>query len=252
MADPRSHLLFTLAGPMAAFGDVTVGQLRSTWDRPSKSAVLGLVAAALGIPRAQSADHARLHATLGFAVRVDRLGEAPHDRPAIVLRDYHTAQAPSSGRDRRWATRRDELAEPDRLNTVLSDRWYWAGFAATVALWARSSDAPPLADIAAALDRPAYALYLGRKSCPLSQPPAPRLIDAPSLPAAFAAYDEALKDGARARITAGPVLWADDDHESGAPDQCEVRRDTVVRREAWVFEDRVQHRLLMPSPEASA
>lgn len=247
MLEP-SFLLFRLTGPMAAWGDLTVGEWRTSWDRPSKSAVLGLLAAALGHPREAEDAHAALHAGLGFAVRVDQLVDW-RARPAAVLRDYHTAQAPSSGKNKRWRTRAEEVADRHALNTILSQRWYYTGFAATVALWRRGEGPPDLDTLATALERPVFALYLGRKSCPLGAPPAPRVIAAEALMQAFQAYDTAA--GSVPPIQPGGHVWTDVDPPGGLPQGAslvtETRRDTAARRKGWLFEDRTEQRFALPT-----
>ncbi|NLE97041.1 MAG: type I-E CRISPR-associated protein Cas5/CasD, partial [Propionibacterium sp.] len=74
-------LLLRLAGPMQSWGDSSRFTTRSTRREPTKSGVLGLLAAALGRPRtAEIADLAGLR----FGVRVDQ--------PGKVMVDFQTAQ----------------------------------------------------------------------------------------------------------------------------------------------------------------
>ena len=68
---PREFLLFRLSGPLASWGEIAVGERRSSWPRPSKSAVLGLVAAGLGYRPARRERSCALNDGLNFAVRVD-------------------------------------------------------------------------------------------------------------------------------------------------------------------------------------
>ncbi|MEW6220901.1 MAG: type I-E CRISPR-associated protein Cas5/CasD [Thermodesulfobacteriota bacterium] len=150
------YLIFRLYGPMASWGEIAVGEVRPSATHPSKSAVLGLVAAALRLDRDQEEMHQRLADAYGFAVRVDCMG--------VPLVDYHTAQVPpsGSGRNRRTcATRREELTTLPRhkLSTILSRRDYRMDALAVVALWTRIV-APPyaLAAIRDALERPGYVL----------------------------------------------------------------------------------------------
>ena len=158
-------LLFTLYAPMASFGEIAVGERRMSWARPGRSAVLGLVAAALGHKRNDDAAHQRLEASLYYAVRTDAPG-----RPFV---DYHTAQTPKARKGRTFATRKEEL-ESDALNTVLSTREWRTDASFTVALWLRSDGTVVLDDIAAGLRLPQFVLYLGRKSAPLGLPLNPR------------------------------------------------------------------------------
>src|SRR5919106_1412802 len=167
----RDYLVFRLYGPMCSWGDIAVGEVRPSTVHPSKSAILGLIAAAIGIKRPDTVGdenertaleeaHSALVQGYGFAVRVDA--------PGVPLVDYHTAQVPSSGtgRNRRqFATRRDELLAVPRaeLNTILSRRDYRVDALYTVTLWARPGAPHALDEFAARLHAPVYALYLGRK-----------------------------------------------------------------------------------------
>lgn len=99
------YLAFTLAAPLASFGAIAVGERRSSWDRPAKSAVLGLIAGALGLTRDDADAHRALADDYLYAVRVE---DFDLRTPRPPLTDYHTAQtAPSTG-GRRFATRRIE------------------------------------------------------------------------------------------------------------------------------------------------
>lgn len=240
------RLLFRLAAPLAAWGEIAVGEIRSSWPDPSKSAVLGVVAAALGITREESRSHSALHQGLAFAVRVHEVaGSGKRSAPSRPLRDYHTAQSPSARRGARWQTRADELSSGTDLNTILSERWYWQQFSATAALSPLGSSAPPLEAIAEALRKPAFPLFLGRKSCPLARPLAPRIMLAKELAAAFRAYDQEdaekwlqLTDSDHDR-PAAPVLgrsvWRD--AEPGEIPR-RHRRDAVRDRRVWTFDER--------------
>ncbi|MGF3026765.1 type I-E CRISPR-associated protein Cas5/CasD [Methylobacterium aquaticum] len=165
-------LSFTLYAPLAGFGDLAVGERRGGFDRPGRSAILGLVAAALGYDRTAEDEHAALDHGYGVVQRVRRSGS--------LMIDYHTVQAPPAERKSAWATRREALDRPShRLNTLLSSRDYREDPWVEVGLvHLDASKGPAPAAIAEALRRPAYTLSLGRKSCPLGRPPAPRCLDA--------------------------------------------------------------------------
>ena len=51
----RDYLVFRLYGPMCSWGDIAVGEVRPSTVHPSKSAILGLIAAALGVKRPDTA-----------------------------------------------------------------------------------------------------------------------------------------------------------------------------------------------------
>ena len=80
----KEYLFFRLYGPIASWGDIAVGVQRPSFDHPSKSAIMGLLAAALGIKRNEEEKHTALVNSYNFAVMINSSG--------ILLRDYHTVQ----------------------------------------------------------------------------------------------------------------------------------------------------------------
>jgi CRISPR system Cascade subunit CasD len=184
-----AYLLFTLAAPIASFGTVAVGERRPTWDRPSKSQIIGLVAGCLGIERVEEERQRELAASLGFAVRVDD--------PGTLATDYHTAQAAKDVAIRKRIkaggtvnTRAEELDfDVGDIKTILSRREFRVGSLYTVALWKKSTDGASLDEIATALASPAYAPFAGRKANVLSFPLRPLTFDAPTIEQAFVALD---------------------------------------------------------------
>ena len=173
-------VVFTLWAPLAAMGDIAVGERRAGFDRPGRSAALGLVAAALGLDRADAQAHAALDRDYLMAQRVLHRGN--------LLQDYHTVQAPPAERKADWATRREALDRPRHLlGTLLSQRDYRVSPLVDIALVPRSGGAPHFspARIAEALRRPVFTLYFGRKACPLGLPLAPNIIPADTLANAF-------------------------------------------------------------------
>jgi len=177
-------LAFTLYAPLAAMGDLAVGERRGGFDRPARSAILGLVAAALGLNRTDEDGHAALDQGYRLAQRVRLTG-------ALVI-DYHTVQAPPADRKARWTTRREALDRPSHeLNTLLSSRDYRADIWVDVALIRFDGSGPPPEVLAAALRHPAYTLFFGRKSCPLGLPLVPVWTTAVDrIGALFATLDE--------------------------------------------------------------
>jgi CRISPR system Cascade subunit CasD len=244
------YLLFQLYGPLAAWGDTAVGEFRPSQAHPGRTAVLGLVAAALGIRRPQphtddpsERDLTELDRALRVAVRLDAPGE--------VLRDYHTTQVPSQERKVRHYTRRDELRDPGKLNTILSQRDYRTDAAVTVALQQRASDvAFDLSQIAQALRQPVFTLYLGRKACPPALPLNPQLIIADDLKTAFDRYDSPLVQlGELLGLVGSPLpttdgtryFWGDDPNPGMNPQMQYPRRDQLRSRQRWQFDNRTEY-----------
>lgn len=234
------YLIFRLYGPMAAWGDIAVGETRPSYPHPSKSAVLGIVAAALGIKRTQEEEHRKLGDGYGMAVLVKS--------PGTPASDYHTVQVPPSGagRNRRtFSTRRDEiLALPrDRLKTILSRRDYRMDAIYTVALWKRASAPYDFKTIADKLEAPSFTLYLGRKSCPLALPLEPHVVDAPNLHDALKKAKFTDIKELRCLPTAGkPTLYWDEDGKiSFDPQHIYERRDVPLSRKRWQFDVRREY-----------
>jgi CRISPR system Cascade subunit CasD len=225
-----SVLTFVLVAPLGAMGSLAVGERRSGWDRPGRSAVLGLVAGCLGLDRAAEADHAALSAGFGLAIRREG-GVTP------LLSDYHTAQTPKTQGRRVFATRREEVAAAD--NTILTRRDYRLDLAFTLALWQRGAAARwTLDDLAEALTRPQFTPYLGRKSCPLGLPMAPLIVTAETVRAAFVARDAVACPIERTALArpGGGTLWSDQTDALGlAESRRETRRDEPLSRARWQF-----------------
>src|SRR6516162_3401297 len=97
-------LAFRLFGPLAAWGTEEAGNaIRPTATRPGKSAVLGILAAALGLRREDEDSHRGLAVSLLVAT-------AAHG-PRRVMRDFRTVQTLQVRRGQRFVSRRQALAD---------------------------------------------------------------------------------------------------------------------------------------------
>ena len=250
------HLVFQLLAPLASWGGVAVGEYRGSNDYPGESALLGLLAAALGVRREDEAAHVALRDGYGFAVGVLSTG--------TLLRDYHTAQVPGRAalKGRPHATRREELSVPKRdLNTILSTRDYRQNAACLVAVQYRANSAAPhtLEALADALRTPKFVLYLGRKSCPPAAPLAPSVLVSASAHTAFEAYRQAHAGRLQAlavgtKLPVEPLAaivrlaWGDGVESGAQADLSVTRTDRVIRRKSWQFGDRIEHSKLLQEP----
>jgi CRISPR system Cascade subunit CasD len=233
-------LTFALVAPLASFGSLAVGERRAGWDRPARSAVLGLVGACLGVDRDDDDAQGALAHDYGLALLCHA--------PGRLLTDFHTAQVPSARRGVRYATRAEELAV-EKLNTVLSRRDYRVGAWHLGALWPRGDARWSLDAIADAMHSPTYFPCLGRRSCPLGLPLAPKIVEAADPSEALLARH---RDGPEAQLQLRGRRWRDViadqpgellvtvDAADAAGDprlrRVERRRDQPLSRKRWQFD----------------
>ncbi|MFD8978475.1 type I-E CRISPR-associated protein Cas5/CasD [Streptomyces sp. NPDC059564] len=189
-------LLVRLAAPLQSWGAASRFSHRDTHSRPTKSAVIGLCAAALGRDRTDPVDDL---ARLVFGVRADHPGTPVRDyhsvgagkyplRPRDVITDHRRAAAVAKSMDAAegpgfghhelagWYGAPKKIAADPVSGTLVSgelsrtalitERWYLSDAAFVVGL--QHEDEGRLEEIAHALEHPKQLLWLGRKSCPPS------------------------------------------------------------------------------------
>lgn len=241
------YLVFRLYGPLASWGDIAVGESRHSSVQPSRSALLGLLAAALGVPRDDEAGQAALTAGYRFGIKLLAVG--------WPLRDYHTVQAPPQQKKITYRTRRQETADKEKLGTLLSAREYRCDSLATIAVEALPGAPADLPALAAALERPRYPLYLGRKSCPLATLLQPRQMQADDLKTALdsfdavallphdpAQYDSVQLTAYRRFVDRSPRYFWEEGMTTGLTATLTQRRhDQPTSRKRWQFAPRNEH-----------
>lgn len=239
----KEYLVFRLYGPMASWGQAAVGGDRATGLQPTRSAILGLLGAALGIKRDDTVRLCALQNSVLIAVK--------QTTPTSLLRDYHTTQVPSHSKKVVHHTRKRELEE-DTLNTILSSRDYRCDGSWVIAVSLSDSATATLRELVSALERPVFTLSLGRKSCPLAAPLAPRIVAVSSLKDALDAEfphltrsvkDDALWLGATSAVS---YFWegAADELDSAATLTTHPWDDPICR-ERWQFKQRTMHQLTL-------
>lgn len=139
-------LLLRLEGPMQSWGTTSRFDQRDTGKEPSKSGVIGLIAAALGIDRNEW-NRLKPLTELKMGVR--------HDRSGVLRKDYQTAGC--SDIDSIIKANGDQSKDG-----VVSERHYLADAAFLVGL--ESDDKKLLEEAHEALKNPQWVLGLGRKS----------------------------------------------------------------------------------------
>lgn len=149
-------LILQLDGVLQAWGDHSFEDYRPTVAFPTRSGLLGLIAACLGIDREDTDGLTALDRSLWFTVRAeDRSGDAP----AHKLTDFHTV----------LNARKVDVRKPSEY-PVVSRREYLCDGLFSVAVEQAANAAVTLDRIAAALQRPVFTPSLGRRSCALSRP----------------------------------------------------------------------------------
>ena len=128
-----STLLLRFAGPMQAWGADSRFDVCRTNREPTKSGVIGLLAAALGWRRDAPLDDLE---ALQFGVRVDREG--------VLLRDFHMVRSAKTA----YVTTRYYLCDAVFLTGVFCE------------------DEALMQRLAEAVSHPAFPLFLGRRACP--------------------------------------------------------------------------------------
>ncbi len=226
----KQYLVFQLYAPLAAWGEEAVGEVRHTATIPTRSAILGLLAAAQGICREEEEVLNNFNQHYHLAVR-------PLSSCERWLRDYHTVSMPRENKKYRYATRRDELRlAPDEIGTIVTQREYRCDGYWHVAVSATEGAPVPLEILRDSLIKPHFPLYLGRKSCPLALPLAPRLLEG-TLKQIFNQAAEQLTASELMMIAQGgeTCYWDDPDESSLVWQTQQHCNNQPVSRRRWQF-----------------
>lgn len=157
-ADRRSVLLLKLAAPLQSWGDRSTFNRRETRPEPTKSGVVGLLAAAAGRPRHGALDDL---AGLALGIRIDQ--------PGTILRDYHTVSDYRGQPLLSAAVNAKGQQKPTSpaKHTHITQRYYLQD---AVFLAAVEGPAELITTLEHAVRHPAFPLALGRRSCVPAQP----------------------------------------------------------------------------------
>lgn len=135
-------ILLKLAGPMQSWGTSSRFETRTSDYYPSKSGVIGIIAASLGYKRDEDEKIEKLN-DLDFAVRIDQEG--------LLRKDYHIARKYKNNGDL------------DR--TYVTNRYYMEDGVFVVAI--SHEDDKWIDQIIDGLKYPYFQAFMGRRSCPL-------------------------------------------------------------------------------------
>lgn len=100
----------------ASWGECAPGGVRQTLGIPTKSALLGILEGAVGITRDREKMHGAFAANYEFVI-------CGSENP-VWAQDFHTVQVPKENKKILYLTRKEELSNPEQLETILSTRDY--------------------------------------------------------------------------------------------------------------------------------
>ena len=140
-----SKLYFTVSAPLQSYGKITYSAHRMTYQRPTKTAIIGLIGAGLGYAH----EDKRLDE---LANQLDITNEVI--KPGSLLVDYQNCHYNTG------------IKKPNIKNKQLW-RYYLQDAKFKIII---TGEPNLLKKIQCSLKHPAFQLYLGRRSCPLDRP----------------------------------------------------------------------------------
>lgn len=143
-------ILLKLKGPMQSWGTSSHFETRTTDYYPSKSAVIGIIAASFGYKRDNDEKIQKLN-ELNFAIRIDQ--------PGVLAKDYHIATKYKVNIDKKY-----KISVAFDRNYV-TNRYYMEDAIFVVAI--SHADDQWIDSIYHALQNPYFTPFMGRRSCPL-------------------------------------------------------------------------------------
>ena len=151
----RDYLILKLQGVMQAWGEHTFEGLRPSGNFPTRSALLGLLGACLGIDRTDRAQQEALSNSFHYAARQD-----VRKHLTVKFTDYHTINE----------AREDYIGLKSLKHPIETRREYLLDATFTVAIWNMDKTTFSLDRLQKAVCRPHYTPFLGRRSCPITRP----------------------------------------------------------------------------------
>lgn len=148
----QATLYLRIEGPLQSWGGRTIGRFRRTESIPTKSGVIGLLGAALGLERRQLNERLEELNSLTMTVRVDRAG--------TLEEDYQTVGAGIGVLSADGDVKK--TAGTGEVEAIISSREYLMDASFLVIL---RGDDDLIAELARAMQNPKWPLFLGRKRC---------------------------------------------------------------------------------------
>ena len=161
-------LSFYLDAPMQSWGASSKYQYRETNSFPTKSAIIGIIAAAMGIDKHAADESTKLVPLTDLLLTVVKIGKS-----STRLTDFHTI---GGGYDKATSLR-EKMSIPQKASgapfgTVITRRSYLTD-AAFIAIL--EGDNTTLDQVRSALLNPKWGVWLGRKNCLPATPLTPTI-----------------------------------------------------------------------------
>jgi len=167
-------LAFLIDAPLQSWGSSSKFQRRETESWPTKSALVGVLAAALGIDKHSCDETAQLAMLSALSFSVFRW---PKTAPLTRLADFHTV---GGGYDKSKPGERLHIpckaGDGSPFSTVITRRTYLTD-ARFIALF--QGDPSTLERVAASLLDPVWGIWFGRKTCIPAEPLSPVIAASP-------------------------------------------------------------------------
>ncbi len=160
MSNESAYLALRLEGPLQSWGFDSQYNRRNTGLLPTKSAILGMCCAALGVPRGSEEEKALLEQCVGLRLltvaipRSLKYGEKSAELSVRRITDYHTVQ-------------NTKTASGNTKDTHLTYRQYLcdAAFACVLSGNAKLIHRLVKDECGQGLENPVWGIWLGRKAC---------------------------------------------------------------------------------------
>lgn len=162
----RKFLVLQLRGVMQAWGTHTYEDFRPSSIFPTKSAIIGLVGACMGIER----DDIEKRELLNKSISIDIASINPHN--VRKIEDFHTIL------DAR------KVDGKPRNDAIISKREYLCDAHFLLFISVQDGSYFSLVEIENAVKKPVFTPFLGRKSCPISEPLFKEYVEAASITSA--------------------------------------------------------------------
>ncbi len=176
----QDFLIIKLQGAMQAWGGHTYEDYRPSLIFPTRSAIIGLLGACLGLEREDLAELKALDNSFKLTVRANRreIAQRENSLPKLPvsmqkITDFHTVQ---------HARKVDGKPRPE---AIVSRREYLCDAEFTLALEFTEKAYYGLERIKQAIQKPVYTPFLGRRSCPIQRPLYEAVISAENVQAAL-------------------------------------------------------------------